>query len=272
MGGDYELEDFQRDVVDASRSAPVVLDFWATWCGPCRALSPVLEKLAGEANGAWRLVTVDVDKNQELAAQFQVRSIPTVKLVADGRIVDEFMGALPEAQVRAWLAQHVPALAGPAAGTLEQAERLLAEGQSGPAREVLEALAQDGADADVRALLASLVVWEDPARAGALVTDVQPDARHHDVARAVETAARLLTMDPAALPADPAREAYLAGIAALRARDFERAAEQLIAALEANRAYDADGPRLGLVALFTLLGREHPVTQSHRRRFHMALH
>jgi putative thioredoxin len=270
--GQYELKDFHTEVVEASRTVPVVVDFWATWCGPCRTLSPILEKLAGEAAGAWKLVTVDVDRNQELAGQFQVRSIPSVKLVRDARIVDEFTGAMPEGQVRAWLARHVGEAPAPAGGTLTDAEQALAAGDVERARTVLEALAEKEPGPEVNALLAAAVVWDDPARAAHLAGIVQPDARHHDVARAAATMARLLTLDVAALAADPARGPYTAGIAALRDRDFDRAAGQFIEAVQVNRAYDDDGPRLACIALFNLLGRSHPVTQEWRRRFNMALH
>jgi len=102
---DVTEETFNADVVDRSRSAPVILDLWAEWCGPCKQLSPVLEKLAVEADGAWVLARVDVDANQQLAGALQVQSIPTVLAVIGGQLVPLFQGALPEAQVRQYLAQ-----------------------------------------------------------------------------------------------------------------------------------------------------------------------
>jgi putative thioredoxin len=102
---------FQQDVLDQSLQTPVLVDFWATWCGPCKTLGPLLEKLAAEYNGAFRLAKVDVDREQQLAGYFQIRSVPTVMLVKDGQLVDGFPGALPEGQLRQFLSHHgiVPA-------------------------------------------------------------------------------------------------------------------------------------------------------------------
>ena len=102
---DVTEDTFNGEVVERSRSAPVILDLWAEWCGPCKQLSPVLEKLAIEADGAWVLAKVDIDANPQLRAALQVQSIPMVMAVVGGQVVDGFLGAMPEAQVRQWIAQ-----------------------------------------------------------------------------------------------------------------------------------------------------------------------
>ncbi|NII10078.1 thioredoxin [Oleiagrimonas sp. C23AA] len=98
---------FETDVIKASLETPILVDFWAEWCGPCKSLGPLLEKLAGEYNGSFRLAKVDVEAEQELAGIFGVRSIPTVVLIKDGQIADGFAGALPESQLREFLSRHV---------------------------------------------------------------------------------------------------------------------------------------------------------------------
>lgn len=103
---DATTETFEAEVLRKSLEVPVLVDFWATWCGPCKTLGPILEKLAGEYNGAFLLAKVDVDKEQQIAAAFQIRSVPTVFLVKDGQLVDGFPGALPEGQLREFLASH----------------------------------------------------------------------------------------------------------------------------------------------------------------------
>src|SRR5947209_3363227 len=118
---DGSLETFAADVIEASRQAPVIVDFWAPWCGPCKQLGPLLEKVVNEAKGAVRLVKINIDENQEIARQLRIQSVPTVYAFRDGQPVDGFMGAIPESQLRAFVQQLTGGVAGQ-----DQAEDILA--------------------------------------------------------------------------------------------------------------------------------------------------
>jgi len=163
--------DFENKVIQRSREVPVLVDFWAEWCGPCRSLGPVLHDIVEEHQGAVLLVTVDTDHEMELAGRFQVRSLPTVKLFRDGRVVDEFMGALPAAQVRVFLEQHIEREPDT---RLEEAERLLGQNDSAGAIALLQQLLNDNPkDLDARLRCARVMLDSgDPGGANRLLDTV----------------------------------------------------------------------------------------------------
>src|SRR5436853_7897094 len=132
---DGSIETFAADVLDASREVPVIVDFWAPWCGPCKQLGPLLEKVVNEARGAVRLVKINIDENQEIARQLRIQSIPTVFAFRNGQPVDGFMGAIPESQLRAFVQQLTggAAAASPAENILAVSDEALAAGDVGTA-------------------------------------------------------------------------------------------------------------------------------------------
>lgn len=268
----YEVDDFQEDVVDASDETPVVVDFWAPWCGPCRQLSPVLESLAEEADD-WSLVKVNVDDNEEAAQAYGVRGIPAVKLFVDGEVAAEFTGAKPKPAVEQWLDENLPS---EEKARIEKARAELEEGNHEEAEHLLWPVLEENPDHDeAQVLQARALAFKDPKRAQALAEAAEvADPTLRQVRDAVQTLARLLELadDPSTLPDGEGRDDYLSGINALADQDFDAALGHFIDVVRTNRDYDDDGARKACIALFTLLGEQHPVTQDHRRTFDMSLY
>lgn len=268
--------DFQKDVLDASQDQPVVVDFWAEWCAPCRILGPVLEKLAEEANGNWRLVKLNTEEQPQLAAQFGIRSIPAVKMFYNGEVISEFIGALPEVQVRRWLQENIPT---PSKKILAEARKELSAGNNDKARELLQrAITEDEGNYEARVLLAELIFESDSQRAENLVQNVPEENPLYKNAEAILILTHLLNNYEAlaqrAKESDNAADAwemYLKGIQALRQQNYEAAIKNWIEVLTINRKIDDDGPRRACVALFTWLGQEHELTQKYHRAFTSAL-
>lgn len=270
----FDVTDFQEDVIATSRETPVLVDFWAPWCGPCRVLGPILEKLANEANGEWKLVKVNSDAYPELSQRYGVRGIPAVKLFVDGEVVDEFTGALPEYAVKQWLEKALPS---ETRALVAQAEAMLEAGNGPEAAVLLEhVLENEPTNPEARLLLAQLLVFAEPERAAALVQGAASFAgpSYAPIEDAIQTITRLLALqqDPDALPDEVGKASYVAALDALATQDFDAALEGFIEVLQKNRYYDDDGARKAGIALFTLLGPAHEVTRRHRRTFDMWLY
>ena len=269
---EYEITDFQNDVLEASADEPILVDFWAPWCGPCRQLSPVLESLA-EASNDWTLAKVNVDDHQEAAQAYGVRGIPAVKLFVDGEAVAEFTGAKPEHAIKKWLEEHLPS---EEKNRIENARAALEEGNHEEAEQLLWPVLEDDPDHDeAQVLMARALAFKDPTRAEALANAAEvADPTLRQTRDGVQTITRLLTLadDPSDLPENGVKDTYLNAIRALSNQDFDAALDHFIDVVRTNRDYDEDGARKACVALFTLLGEEHPATQAHRRTFDMALY
>ena len=269
----YDVIDFQAEVIDASFEQPVVVDFWAPWCGPCRMLGPVLERLAGEQAGRWKLAKVNTDEQPELSMQFGIRGIPAVKMIANGQVVDEFVGAKPEHEVRRWLDEAIPS---PDRQDVGLARQLLEAGEASGAEEVLDALLEQQPDhAEARFLLAKLVASRDLAQAAELLEGVEPpDAAGLQFKEGIAALAtmRAQAANPGALPEGPARAEYTDAATALAAGDLDTALGRFIAAIMRDRSYLDDAARKACLALFAVLGPLHPLTKKHRRMFEMALY
>lgn len=264
-------QSFEQDVIRASHSKPVLVDFWAPWCGPCRFLGPVLEKLANEQSDNWTLAKVNVDENQELSQRYGVRGIPAVKLFVDGKMVDEFTGALPEPAIKQWLEKALPTQA---KEWLVMARNYIDAGEKDEAIKVLDAILEvEPNNPEARILLAGQIIYDDPQKASELAQGgafagteyVQQEA-------AIQVVAALLQLDPEALPEGGGRESYMQAVKAIHSGDLDTALTHLIKVIQVDRYYMDDAARKTGVSLFTLLGEDHPISRKHRRTFDMWLY
>jgi putative thioredoxin len=265
----HEIQDFQKDVIEKSFEQPVVVDFWAEWCGPCRTIGPVLEKLAAENGESWALTKVDVDQNQAVATQYQVRSIPAVKLFVDGQVVSEFTGALPEGQIRHWLDGNLPT---EEKNLLSEALALVSSGEVDAAKMKLAALTQAHPELEpARIVHAQLTMFDDPVHAIELVASVSAGSDHAKEADDIRAIAGSLSINADELPEGAGREAFIAGVDGLRQFDMASALERLIESVQREKHYHDDAARKLCVALFGYLGRESEFTKQYLRRFQMVL-
>ena len=283
---DSDTEHFMADVIEASNELPVIVDFWATWCGPCKQLGPQLEKAVKDAKGAVRLVKIDIDKNQELAAQMRIQSIPAVYAFHRGRPVDGFVGALQESQIKAFVQRIVKQAGGAAAGpspidqALEEAETALKGGDAGTASALFGQVLQHEPDNAVAAggLIRALVKGGDPEQAREVLDKLAP-ALAKD--KAIEAARAMLELAEQAAKAaggtaelearlakDPNdhQARYDLALALYGAGNAEPALDALLEIVRRNRGWNEEAARKQLVKIFEALGPTDPLTLSGRRR------
>jgi putative thioredoxin len=285
---DVTLATFAAEVIDASRSRLVLVDFWAPWCGPCKQLGPVLEKLVRDAKGAIKLTKVDIDKNQAIAAQMRVQSIPAVFAFWQGQPIDGFMGALPESQIKRWLEELIKvtgeATAAPEGqgldAALAQAAALLEGGEAETAYSIFIDLLRespDNADAFAGALRCLLALGQ-PEKAAAMLGGVAQALVRH---KAVESVRAAVDLALQAKKADGTLEAYRArlgenpddhqarydlAMAHYASQDARAAMEELLEIISRDRKWMDDGARKQLLKFFEALGPMHADTIEMRKK------
>lgn len=257
--------DFKTQVIDKSYEKPVVVDFWAEWCGPCRVLGPTIEQLAAEQRDKWTLVKVNTEEAPEVAQRYQIMSIPNVKMFYKGEEIADFVGALPRSAIMKWLEENLP----------DDRKRDLAallQNLNGNPESVanLEAFVEQNPDVtEARLALASHLIFSEPEKAQALVADILEGHKHFDAAEDVRTLVEFMAFEG---DDSPVGQKLATAQQAAKNRDFETAIQEIIAATTVDKSFHNDLPRRTAIAFFRTWGDAHPLTKNYRWRFDMALY
>ncbi len=278
-------ENFEAVILQGSMQTPVLIDFWADWCQPCHQLMPILTKLAEEYQGAFILAKIDTEAEQEIAMQLGIRSLPTVKLIINGGVADEFMGALPENEVRAFLDKHItagPAEPDPSEDPVEMAKMLQEQGQAEAALGLLrEAQAADPENGDIAIALGqacvangnyddarqclSILSEEDAKKPGAaMLRGMLSLTEANDSERDESAVAGQLEQDP-----DNSDALFQLGIKQALRGDFDTGVKTLMSLMQKDREFGDDAARKTLVSIFDAMGDDPRVGVMRRQMFNL---
>lgn len=275
------LEDFEGAVIEESRRRPVAVDFWAPWCGPCRILGPILEKLAAEFAGDFLLAKVNTETNPELAGYFQIRSIPNVKMFVNGRVVDEITGAVPEREVRDFLRLHCPS-----AADRKHAEgiQLLEKGQLDEARAAFEAaLEQDLSHAAALLELGKLSATAGDTNSAISFWDripVSSPLREHAETLKKSVQFQIVCAQAggpevcaqrATAEADNLEARYAQGCCQAAAGNYRAALEEFLIVVSRDKHFREQAARKAMLTLFALVGERSDLADEYRKRLAMVL-
>jgi len=260
--------DFEREVIQTSHKVPVVVDFWAPWCGPCQFLGPVMEELASEAGGKWKLVKVNTDENREISTNYSIQGIPAVKMFSKGEVITEFTGALPKYKIERWLEENLPDERKEILGRIRNQ---LLHTSNGEALDMLKGFVHKHPDfTEAKILLVRYIVFNEPEAAREMILDIGPANEFYQDAEDIKNIAEFLSIqDGEKKEIDHKR---IQAKEAIENSDFSRAIERLIEMVMADKNYLNELPRKTIIALFNLLGKDHEITKKYRRRFDMALY
>lgn len=263
-----EITHFETEVLERSHEVPVVVDFWAPWCGPCQFLGPIIESLEKQAQGTWELAKVNIDQQQKLAVDYNVRSIPAVKMFHKGKIIADFVGSLPKTEIQKWLTANLP---DPRKDILEDLRQKLQASPDEANRQALEDFVKTHPDLqEGRLWLAFEKVYAQPQEALKLIEDIKIGNSLFDLAEDVRNLAAFMTCEAGDKP--KLDEKISIAQEALRKFDKDTALQNLIEVIMVDKSYCQENPRKAAIALFHFLGMGHELTKKYRRRFDMALY
>ena len=278
---DVGVDNFLEEVIEKSKVVPVLVDFWAPWCGPCKNLTPILENLASKYTDAFRLVKVNIDEQQELAMQFQVRSVPTVYLVKDAEVVDGFMGAQPENVVKEFLSKHIT-LTEKAPEKPNISDPIQDMINLGRESEAIEALKKDGSEESMfrlARLYLNLNKFDEVRDTLGKLKDKSTSQKY----RFVEAAMHFAEISYSGKSENELRELIaqdktnweahyeLAAICMVMG-DIAEAMELLLQIVRNDRSFNEDAGRKGLIKAFDMVGGDHPLVSQYRSSLARILH
>jgi len=259
--------DFEKQVISKSFEKPVLVDFWAEWCGPCRMLGPVLEQLAEEQKDRWTLVKVNTEEEPELSNSYSIKSIPAVKLFHQGEVIGEFAGAIPKTSIVNWLNSKLPDKRKDVLTTLLEA---IKKNDSRENIKKLEAFVSENSDLkDGYINLARLLLFSKPEKALELLAPLKMGMPEYEQVEDLKSLAKVVLHEPNGSPVSnslsKAREAF-------QNKDLETAIQQLIEAVGIDKSYENDLPRKAAIAFFRLFPDHKELIKNYRWRFDMALY
>ncbi len=267
---DVNEENFEEAVIEKSFEKPVVIDFWAQWCGPCQVLKPILEKLAKEYD--FVLAKVNVDENPSLAHQFGVQGIPDVKIMINGQVVDQFVGALPEPKIREILSKHIKTEADK---LLEEAKIEVLNGNREKAEEIFKYLLEKYPD-NKKIILEAAKFFINENKldlAEELLNEIKEyDKEYYTEAQAVKELINFKKVCEELQPENELDKLYKEASCAVLEGDYKKALELFLEIVQRDRSYRDDGARKAMVAIFNLLGEGNELTKEYRRKLAMVLY
>ncbi len=257
---------FEKDVLESSHEKPVVVDFWAPWCGPCRVLGPVIEQIAEEQKEDWTLVKVNTEEYPDVAMEYGIMSIPNVKMFYHGKQVSEFTGALPRNQILQWLEDHVPSSAKEAWSDME--DQLTSMSREEKLSKLEEFLIENTGHTEAGIALAKLIAFSDSERAKKLIAGIKMGDPNYSVVEDIETLNELAKISQE----NGSKSGLILAHGALKDEQVSRALELIIEEVQRDKTFHNDLPRRAGIAIFRLLGNDHEATKKYRRIFDMSLY